>query len=94
MTSYKTEREIRKIPLFDGKRNSNVCSICGRKGGSSIGNSTYSQDFWFHWWHCAGCKHDYDLVVTPHKLPPGMKSPFDKAPKAPKAKAPKRLKGF
>lgn len=92
--AYNTEAAVRKIPLFNGMRDSNYCPNCGKKSGSSIGNHTYSQTHCYHWWHCRLCGRDYDLVIQEHKLPPGMKSPFDKAQRAPKAKAPKGLKGF
>ena len=84
MTSYKTEKELRQsIPAIPPEgRNSTICALCGYKGGSSIGNHTYSQTHAYWWWHCRNCRRDYDLRATEHTLPPGMKSPFDKAKKS------------
>lgn len=78
----KTEAELRKlIPERRKDRNSNYCAFCGKSGGSSIGNYTYSQTHHYHWWHCRNCGKDYDLIIQEHTLPAGMKSPFDKSKK-------------
>jgi len=83
----KTEAELRRtIPERLAGHNSNYCALCGHAGGSSIGNGTYSQTHNYLWWFCRNCRQDYDLIIQEHTLPPGMKSPFDKAAKTNKKK--------
>lgn len=91
---YKTEAALVNgiAPRPAGGRNSNYCAYCGQPGGSSSGNHTYSQTRAYWWWHCRKCGKDYDLISTEHKLPPGMRSPFDKEKKGGKKKAPAKDK--
>lgn len=74
MSKKRTLDAIRKIPAWNGFRDSCYCPNCGTNSGSGLGNHSYSWERSYQWFTCSKCKADYDLRVYNHRLPNDGKS--------------------